>query len=421
MNRIPVVTSFVYSGDKIALVKRSEQVGTYKGLWAGFSGYIEHLPIEQAYIELEEEASLTKDNIALKGIGIPVPIDDPVTGKNWLVFPFLFQLAEEKEITTNCESSELLWVKSHDIDTMNTVPGLKTVFKRVWPSFVDEHLWNGFQEIALNKTKGATSLARMGLDVLGRYAVECGDELDRHELIRMIRAFAACRPVMGVFPNLAARLLLGIENDDGRDNFDRLVEGLLMSVNDATALSVKHAATAVMGHKTIFTLSYGEAVRNTLIEWYEPGKEVIIAESYPGKEGLILAEHLSEKGVMVRTVRDKNIRDAVIESEAVLVGCDAITVDDKIQNKVGTYIAAEVANENGIPVYAVTQTIKICPPDWPSYIERETLPGCEEPVKVFDHTPINHFNAVITEEGDLSLERLDEIRAELGSVELIPA
>lgn len=421
MDRIPVVTSFLYSGDRIALVKRSDQVGTYKGLWAGFSGYIERLPIEQAYYELEEEACLSEDDITLKGIGIPVPIDDYTNGKNWLVFPFLFEIADCSDVKTNWETSELLWVKPHDIENMDTVPGLYTVLKRVWPAFADDHLWSGFKEIALNRTKGATSLARMGLDVLGRYAVECGDVLDRHELIRMIRAFAACRPVMGVFPNLAARLLLGIEHDDGRDNFDRLVESLLMAVNDSTVLSISNAATAIMGHKTVFTLSYSEAVRKALIEWYEPGKEVIIAESYPGNEGLILAEHLAEKGVILRTVKDRYIREAVMESDAVLVGCDAITIDDTIQNKIGTSLAADSANEHGIPMYAVTQTIKICPPGWPSYIEKDTIASVSSPVQVFDHTPIDYFNAVITEDGDLTFERLEEIRAELGSIELIPA
>ena len=420
MNRIPVVTSFIFSGDRIALVKRSDQVGTYKGLWAGFSGYIEHLPLEQAYLELEEEACLAKDDISLKGIGIPVAIDDCESGKNWLVFPFLFELADCSDLTTNWETSEYLWVKPHDIEGMDTVPGLNSVFKRVWPAFADQHLWDGFKGIALDRTKGATALARSGLDLLGRYAVECGDFLDRHELIRLIRAFAACRPAMGVFPDLAARLLLGIEHDDGRDNFDRLVESLLMAANDSTALSVSNAISAIMGHKTVFTLSYSEVVRNALIGWYEPGKEVIIAESYPGNEGILLSEHLADKGVILRTIKDKYIREAIMESDAVLVGCDAITDDNAIQNKTGTCFAVSVANEYNIPVYTIAQTIKICPPGWPSYIEQDTIPGAIEPVAIFDHTPIDHFNAVITEEGDLTLDRLEEIRAELGSVELIP-
>jgi len=39
---------------------------------------------------------------------------------------------------------------------------------------------------------------------------------------------------------------------------------------------------------------------------------------------------------------------------------------------------------------------------------------------VFDATPIGSFVTIFTEEGPLSLVRLDEIRAELGSVELMP-
>jgi len=36
-----VVTCFLKSGSEILILRRSEQVGTYQGKWAGVSGYID--------------------------------------------------------------------------------------------------------------------------------------------------------------------------------------------------------------------------------------------------------------------------------------------------------------------------------------------------------------------------------------------
>ncbi|MHB0998037.1 MAG: NUDIX domain-containing protein [Armatimonadota bacterium] len=418
---IPVVTAFVYSGDKIALVKRSNEVSTYKGLWAGFSGYIERLPLEQAWHELVVEAGLSRDQIKLKGIGIPLFVNDEYYSKKWLVFPFLFKLIKSAEIKLDWEASELEWITADQLSDKETVPGLSDALKRVWPNFGDQQFWDGLEEIATNKTHGATSLARKGLEVLGGYVQVNEVNLDRHKLLRAIRAFAAVRPVMGVFPNLASRLLLGMERDDGRFGIDVLITELIGAVNDSTALSVNNTIEGIKNKKKIFTLSYGEAVKNSLIEWNDENKSVIIAESLPGKEAFTLDECLRENGVDVSMVPDSEIEEAVKGCDAVLVGCDAITENNEIQNKAGTRIAVQTAAESSIPVYTVTQTFKITPPGWPTYIEREDSEEAKtHGQQLFDLTPIEWFHEVFTEEGSLTIGRLNQIRDELGSVELIP-
>ena len=60
-----VVTCFLESDGEILLLRRSEQVGSYQGRWAGVSGYIETTADEQALVEIEEETSLPTEDLKL--------------------------------------------------------------------------------------------------------------------------------------------------------------------------------------------------------------------------------------------------------------------------------------------------------------------------------------------------------------------
>jgi 8-oxo-dGTP pyrophosphatase MutT (NUDIX family) len=49
-------------GDKLLILKRSDKVGTYKGLWGGVAGYVEENeePYETALKEIKEEVGIEK-------------------------------------------------------------------------------------------------------------------------------------------------------------------------------------------------------------------------------------------------------------------------------------------------------------------------------------------------------------------------
>lgn len=422
--RVPVVTSLLYSDDKIGLMKRSASVRTHRGLWGGFSGYMENLPLEQARIEIQEESGFSCDDVKLKGIGVPVEVDDIEENQKWLVYPFLFELKSSNAVSTNWEADEFKWFTPDQISTLETVPALDKAIRRVWPPFGDDYFWSGLSKIATDRRTGATSLARHGLEALGGFVQSSWDTIDNETLLKAIRAFAASRPSMGVFPNLAARLLLAIEEEGGEIDLDALITELLGAMNDAMDLSVSSAADALKNTKRIFTLSYSESVRDAIMAWQHTECTVVVAESAPGLEGLALGDYLSEQGISVEAVPDSEIVPAVRRSDAVLVGCDAITEKDWLINKVGTRLAVRTARDAGIPAYSIAQTFKITPPGWPMTIE--VSPAAEgegerhrvEPM--FDSTPLTLFESVFTEEGTLSESRLTEIRSELGSVQLIP-
>jgi 8-oxo-dGTP pyrophosphatase MutT (NUDIX family) len=128
-----VVTCFLESGGKILLLRRSQQVGSYRGKWAGVSGYVESPPGEQAVIEIREETSLGAGDIRFLKKGEPLIIDDEELNTRWVVHPFLFHVSTPAKVKIDWEHKEYRWTKPVDIDNYETVPGLKNALERVLP------------------------------------------------------------------------------------------------------------------------------------------------------------------------------------------------------------------------------------------------------------------------------------------------
>ena len=129
-----VVTCFLESDGKILILRRSEQVGSYQGRWAGVSGYVETSADEQALTEIKEETSLSEDDLKLIKKGKPLPIKDEKLGVKWVVHPYLFHVKDRGKIKIDWEHKETRWIKPTDIDNYETVPKLKETLARVYES-----------------------------------------------------------------------------------------------------------------------------------------------------------------------------------------------------------------------------------------------------------------------------------------------
>jgi len=137
MRKAKVVTCFLLrrsGGDEILLLRRSQQVGTYRGRWAGVSGYVEETdPLAQAYREIEEETGLARENVQLLRTGEPLEVTDAEAGRRWIVHPFLFEVREPAGIRTDWEHIETCWIRPKDIFRYETVPQLAEALMRVYP------------------------------------------------------------------------------------------------------------------------------------------------------------------------------------------------------------------------------------------------------------------------------------------------
>lgn len=127
-----VVTVFLTWGGKVLVFKRSDKVGTYKGHWAGVSGYLESAdPLQQAYVEMAEEVGLGKEDVSMVKMGKPLEVFDPARECAWRVHPFLFVVHRPDKIRLDWENVEMRWILPEEIDQLQTVPALKEALDRV--------------------------------------------------------------------------------------------------------------------------------------------------------------------------------------------------------------------------------------------------------------------------------------------------
>jgi 8-oxo-dGTP diphosphatase len=135
MDERHVVTCFLEHDGQIMILRRSERVGTYRGKWAGVSGYIEEgiTPERQAWTEINEEASLDSGDVELVQEGQPLEVADSALGRKWIVHPFRFQVLKPEKIMIDWEHTEAKWIVPEDIGQYETVPRLLEAWQRVAP------------------------------------------------------------------------------------------------------------------------------------------------------------------------------------------------------------------------------------------------------------------------------------------------
>jgi 8-oxo-dGTP pyrophosphatase MutT (NUDIX family) len=126
-----VVTCFLESGGEILILRRSGEVGSYRGRWAGVSGYIESSADEQALTEIEEETGLGRGEVELLKKGEPLAVEDEGLGIRWVVHPYLFRIKDRDKIRIDWEHKEARWIKPEYIEHYQTVPKLKEALSRV--------------------------------------------------------------------------------------------------------------------------------------------------------------------------------------------------------------------------------------------------------------------------------------------------
>ncbi|MBX6770812.1 MAG: NUDIX domain-containing protein [Chloroflexi bacterium] len=134
--RRSVVTAFLEHNGRILVLRRGRRVGTYQGRWAGVSGFLEpgNTPEHQARVEIQEETGLTDEDIHLIAAGAPLMVDDPATGRRWLVYPFRFAVLHPERIRLDWEHEEMRWIAPSELEHLETVPRLAEAWEHVAPS-----------------------------------------------------------------------------------------------------------------------------------------------------------------------------------------------------------------------------------------------------------------------------------------------
>jgi uncharacterized protein len=124
----PVVSVVLRNRGRILIVRRSEEVGSFRGRWSAIAGYLEgrENPRRRATQEVREETGLR--GLTLRAQGEAVLARDDAT--MYVVHPFLFD-APTRQVRLDWENVEHRWIRPEELDRFETVPRLRDVLAAV--------------------------------------------------------------------------------------------------------------------------------------------------------------------------------------------------------------------------------------------------------------------------------------------------
>ena len=124
----PVVSSALYSDDKVLLLKRPEMCKSFPGCWSLVAGKIEkgESPVEAARREIHEETGIDVANpdVMMKPIYVR---EGPIL---WKVHPFLYRIGHMDPVL-NEENDGYEWVSPEEIRNRKTVSKTAEVVDRM--------------------------------------------------------------------------------------------------------------------------------------------------------------------------------------------------------------------------------------------------------------------------------------------------
>jgi translation initiation factor 2B subunit (eIF-2B alpha/beta/delta family) len=404
-----VVTCFVRNRGDVLLTRRSGEVGTYVGRWAGVSGYVEGDPadaLDDARRELREEVGLDRDDVELVRAGDPLDVDDEEG--SFTVHPFLFESAT-RSVSTNRELAETEWTDPTALRDRETVPRLWATWRRVAPSVAD---------VREDRTHGSAWISARALEVLRDAAAEADDW---EAVATTGRALRDARPGMAAVANRVNRVFADADRTPDAV-CDRAVAALAEAFDADDAAADRAVERLRDADATrLCTLSRSGTV-GTALRAADP-EAVLVAESRPEREGVGVAERLAtETDAAVSVTTEAALPAAMRDSDvdAALVGADAVLADGSVVNKTGTTVLALAARRAGVPVYAVAARDKVRPTGDDRVADERSDPesvydGDADVTVVaptFEATSADLFAGVVTEDGLTDAAGVETVAAE---------
>ncbi len=125
-----VVTSIMRRHGRILLLQRSQEVGSFKGRWAGVSGFIEKGEDDDHAARREIEEEIGHRAVRLVRHAPTLRFRD--ASVVWSVHPFLFDV-HKPSIRIDWEHQAYKWVSPREVARFSTVPGLREVIASLSP------------------------------------------------------------------------------------------------------------------------------------------------------------------------------------------------------------------------------------------------------------------------------------------------
>jgi ribose 1,5-bisphosphate isomerase len=286
------------------------------------------------------------------------------------------------------------------------------------------------EKIESMEIRGAAKIARAAATALKNFALDYkGEDVVqfKEELANAGRQLTATRPTAVSLRNAVAIVLKGAkEGEDVIDVKEGIVtaaENFVQSSEKALDVIAEMGARRIKEGDTILTHCNSQAALSTIIKAHKDGKNISVyaTESRPKKQGYLSVKQLAAEGVPTTLIVDSAVRHVMPKINVVIVGADTVASNGAVINKIGTSQIALCAHEARVAVMVCAETYKfshetlagelvdIEERDVNEIVKPQDFPGVAIFNPVFDATPPEYIDVIVTEEGVISPHAAYEI------------
>ncbi len=234
------------------------------------------------------------------------------------------------------------------------------------------------------QVKGATSVAKVIVDILGRSKDELAKQGDRESFIAEIKEIAEklawAQPTETMAQNILGFIIFelqdpGVKNvEDCKRVFERVVSEMKDIVEENERKFVDNGAELIksLAKKdrplNVLTHCHSSGVRNVLKAASDKGVDIKVfnTETRPAFLGRTAAQKMVDENINVTMIIDSAAPfimsgkgGAEFKTDLVLLGADAITLSGSVANKIGSYGISLSAFYEKIPLYIVASLLKV--------------------------------------------------------------
>jgi ribose 1,5-bisphosphate isomerase len=217
--------------------------------------------------------------------------------------------------------------------------------------------------------------------------------------------------------------------EDLREAIIQAGEAFLENAKMALGRIAEYGSKRIKEGSIVMTHCNSNAALSVIEKAFEKGKikRVYATESRPWRQGFLTVRRLALKKIPVTLIVDSAVRHFINEMDMVIVGADTIASNGAVINKIGTSQVALAANEARVPVMVAAETFKFSPGtvegelveieerDIGEVVDPDEFPGVDIANPVFDATPPDYIDVIVTEKGIISPHAAYQFASEFGT------
>lgn len=296
---------------------------------------------------------------------------------------------------------------------------------------MDRILRRELTAIARDRSSGAAELVGRAATALRQW-LERRKRLQEEEILSVAARLLTCQPLMAPMLRIANEVALAA---DARHAEQALASSLarIRRTLQRSPDRIARLFQREVRRKRIWSVcaySYSSTVLRAILRARESIRLVTCSEARPALEGRVLASRLAASGMLVRLTTDAELLSDTHRAtyQLLVVGADAIRSRFFV-NKIGTSVLVRNAQESGVPVWVLSDTLKFCDqPIFPAQLKglgraasKAVWPSAPEGVSVsdllFDATFYAPNTRILTEKGWMTP---GQVRRELRKIAISP-